>query len=315
MSEQPIQTLPSEKSEPHTTASRTEFVNQTRESEVPRVEKLSYRDFVHDFQRPRRPVIITDATRDWPARSWTPEDLKHRVGHRELTIRTEAGPQAWRFEDLVELVLASTEQSPAPYARNVNVERDLPELWRDIQPRLKYATPDWKSSALLPRDFVFPNGLEELFFGGQGNSFPRLHIDYWGMDGFVSQLYGRKEFILLDPEQTPFMYPSDDDELSSQLNHIDHVDLERFPLFAQAKPIRLILNPGDTLFNPHGFWHTALMHEVSLTLITASWNSSNWGTFSGQYRQRGKTRGVKKAVVLAYLAAVGAILRARDSLV
>jgi hypothetical protein len=156
--------------------------------------------------------------------------------------------------------------------------------------------------------------LEELFFGGQGTSFPRLYIDYWGMDGFVSQLYGRKEFVLLDPSQTPFMYPSDDDELSSQITDIDQVDLERFPLFAKAQPIRLTLNPGDTLFTPQGYWHTAMMREVSVTMITASWNSSNWGTFCRQYRSRGKTRGAQKACVLAYLAAVGALLRVRDCL-
>jgi histone arginine demethylase JMJD6 len=285
------------------------------EISVPRVENLSYRDFVCDFQKKRRPVIMTDATTDWPARSWTLQTLRQRVGHRDLEIRTEEGSEIWRFDELVDVVLSSTEQKPAPYARNVNVERDLSELWQDIRPRLKYAQPDWKSSKLLPRDFVFPNGLEELFFGGQGNSFPRLHIDYWGMDGFVSQIYGRKEFILIDQEQTPFLYPSEDDELSSLITDIDHVDLDRFPLFKKAQPIRVTLNPGDTLFNPNGFWHTAKMEEISLTLITATWNSSNWGTFCRQYRSRGRTRGAQKACVLGYLAAVGALLRVRDCFV
>jgi histone arginine demethylase JMJD6 len=282
-------------------------------SEVIRVEKLSYRDFVHDFRNRRRPVVITDATLDWAARSWTPDELQRRAGHRELEIRTESGSELWRLEELVELIKASTNDSPAPYARNVNLERDLPELWADVQPRLKYATPDWKSSSLLPRDFVFPNGLEELFFGGEGNAFPRLHIDYWGMDGFVSQFYGRKEFILLGPEQTPFLYPTDD-ELSSSITDINGVDLDMYPRFKQARPIRLTLNPGETLYNPNGFWHTTVMQEVSMTVITATWHSANWKTFCQQYRQRGKTRGVQKACVLAWLIAVGSVLGVRDHL-
>ncbi len=284
-------------------------------SEVLRVEKLAYRDFVHDFQRKRRAVIFTDATGDWAARGWTPDELKRRAGHRNLEIRTESGPQTWRFEDLCEVIAASTPERPAPYARNVNIERDLPELWPDVRPRLKYATPDWKSSRLLPRDFLFPNGLEELFFGGAGASFPRLHIDYWGMDGFVSQIYGRKEFIILGIDQSEFLYPTEEDELCSPISDVDHVDLDKYPLFAQAKPIRLALNPGETLYNPNGNWHTTTMHETSLTVITATWNSSNWLAMCRQYRNRGRAAGVRKAAVLAYLAAVGAVLGTRDRLI
>ena len=196
------------------------------ENNVMRVDQLNYRDFVNDFQRARRPVIMTDATRDWSALQWTPERLVQRVGHRQLEIRTESGTQSREFAELADEICASQPGQPGPYARNVDLKRDLPELWPDVQPRLKYATPDWKSSRFLPRDFVFPNGLEEMFFGGCGMSFPRLHIDYWGMDGFVSQLYGRKEFILLGQEQTPFVYPVADDPLASQIQDIDNVDLK-----------------------------------------------------------------------------------------
>ena len=282
--------------------------------DVPRVEGLSYREFVHDFQRLRRPVILTDATRNWSARGWSLETLQRRAGHRTVTIRTETGSANYLFGDLVDLLSNATDGQPAPYARNVDVERNLPELWPDIQPRLEFATPDWKSSGLLPRDFIFPNGLEELFLGGVGNSFPRLHVDYWGMDGFVSQILGRKEFILAPPSQTPFMYPTPGDELSSQITDLDQVDFERFPMFAQAAPARITLEPGDTLYNPNGWWHTTVMRELSLTVITATWNSSNWKTFRKQYRQRGKTRGLSKLCMLGYLAAVGSVLSIRDQI-
>lgn len=285
------------------------------EFELLRVAGLSLRDFVQDFQKPRRPVILTDATRHWPARDWTPDELCRRVGHRRVMIRTESGPQPIEFGKIAELISASSEQRPAPYARNINIERELPELWQDIRPRLEYATPDWKSSRLLPRDFVFPNGLEELFFGGQGASFPRLHVDYWGMDGFISQLYGRKEVILIGPDQDALMYPSADDELSSLIEDVTDFDEQRFPLFAQATPLRLTLSPGETLYLPNGWWHTTHMPETSVTVITATWNSSNWNQFCRQYRERGKTRRAVKGLVLSYLTAVGAILRSRDRLV
>ena len=73
---------------------RSRFTNDA-DARVPRVERLSYRDFVFDFQRKRRPVIITDATQKWSARAWTPESLKQKVGHRQVEIRTQYGTQAW----------------------------------------------------------------------------------------------------------------------------------------------------------------------------------------------------------------------------
>lgn len=279
---------------------------------VPRVENLSYRDFVHDFQRKRRPVIMTDATQEWAARDWTPEVLRQKVGHRQVEIRTQTEPEIWSFGELIDATLASTNGRSAPYARNIDVRRDLPELLPDIQPRLKYASPDWKSTKLLPEDFVFPNGLEELFCGGQGASFPQLHVDYWGMDGFVSQLYGRKEFILIDPSQTPFLYVDPEDELGSLIGDIDNVDLNRFPLFSKVEPIRLMLQPGDTLYNPNGIWHTTKMPEVSLTVITAAWNASNWRAFCRQYRLWVPGTKLGRAAVLGWLAAVGLMLGVRD---
>jgi hypothetical protein len=99
------------------------------------------------------------------------------------------------------------------------------------------------------------------------------------------------------------------------IEDVVHPDLQRFPLFAHATPLRFTLSPGDTLYMPNGWWHTTHMPETSMTVITAAWNSSNWGRFCLQYRQRGKTRRAVKALVLGYLTAVGAVLRCRDRLI
>lgn len=280
----------------------------------PRRSGLTQREFVAEYQCPRLPVILTDATRNWSALSWTPDVLRHKAGQRPVTIRTPHGSEVYLVDKLCDLIEASSVGQPAPYARNVDVERELPELWNDIQPRLEFAQPDWKSSALLPRDFVFSNGLVELFFGGAGSSFPRLHVDYWGMDGFFAQIYGAKEFILLAPDQTPFVYPDEDGGQTSQIESIDPPDYDRFPLFRQAQVIQFFLQPGETLYLPNGWWHTTYMPEVSMTAITATWQRHNWGRFMQQYRIRGKTRGLAKLAALIGLKALGLGLGARDVL-
>jgi hypothetical protein len=145
----------------------------------------------------------------------------------------------------------------------------LPEVADDIRPRLEYCRPDWKSSRLLPKNFGFENGLEELFIGGQGMRFPGLHVDYWGMDAFLSQLYGEKEVLLFAPSQTPFLYAPPNDPLCCPIEDFDDPDYDRYPLYARAQPIRFTLQPGETLFCPNGWWHTTAMPGVSITVVTA----------------------------------------------
>jgi len=273
---------------------------------------LTLREFIAEYRRPRRPVILEDATRQWGARLWTPRFIVSRAGQRQITIRTPSGPRQLSLGELTEQILESTPDQPAPYGRNIDVERELPELWPDIRPRVAFAAKDWKSSGLLPPDFIFRNGLEEMFFGGAGAKFPSLHVDYWGMDGFVNQLYGEKEFILFGPEQTPFLSPDPADGLISRVN-VDAPDAQRHPLFREARPLKFTLKPGDTLYMPNGWWHTTRMRMPSLSVITATWHADNWREFCRQYRQRGPQRGWRKAVRYAQLNAVGVVLAMQDA--
>ena len=50
---------------------------------IPRVSAISEEEFHKHYFLPAKPVIITDATEDWPARNWTIESLVQRVGENE----------------------------------------------------------------------------------------------------------------------------------------------------------------------------------------------------------------------------------------
>lgn len=282
---------------------------------IDRRDKLAYREFVHEYMLPRRPVVLTQATRDWPARQWTPQVLREKAGHR--VIRFREGQREYTLAELVDLIEASTPERPAPYVRNVELRKQLPELAADVLPRLKYAVPDWLSCRLLPRDWLFSNELEELFFGGAGASFPALHVDYFGMDGFLAQLYGSKEFLLFAPSDGQYLYTLPDDPLTSSIANFDAPDYERYPLLRQATPIRFTLRAGETLYQPNGWWHTTRMHEISMTLIYSTWNRANWSELIRQYRyyayrdRRGLN--VKAEAVTVGLKAVGLWQRARDA--
>lgn len=278
---------------------------------VERRARLSRRVFEREYSLPRRPVIFTDATQSWAARRWTLDSLRERAGHREITYRDASSKV--RFGDFLEAVAQSKPNAPAPYARNVHVFRDLPELAEDIRPRLVYCQPDWKSSCWVPKKFGFEKGLEELFIGGAGAKFPGLHIDYWGMDAFISQIYGEKEVLLFAPDQTPFLHVDPADPLLCPIDNFEQPDLKRFPLYARATPVRLTLHPGETLFCPNGWWHTTAMPGVSITVVTAHWCRGNWQHLIADYtRTNNASRPLKTALVAAYLRAIGGALTLRD---
>jgi hypothetical protein len=213
--------------------------------------------------------------------------------------------------------VASSFQAPAPYARNINIKQDLPELVADISPRLAYATPDWKSTRLLPKDWLFPNGLEELFFGGAGARFPSLHVDYYGMDGFISQIYGEKEFLVFAPSDGQYLHTRAENPLISAIDNFDDPDYGRFPHLKHATPLRFNLRPGETFYQPNGWWHTTTMHEVSITVITQTWNVDNWPLLIEQYKRSAIKNGrlpFKSRLCAEYLRTVGCLLATRDQL-
>ena len=56
-----------------------------------------------------------------------------------------------------------------------------------------------------------------------------------------------------------------------------------FPLFDQAEGIRFRLGPGETLFVPAGWWHTARILSPSVT-VSINWvNRANSRAFRNDY--------------------------------
>ncbi len=76
------------------------------------------------------------------------------------------------------------------------------------------------------------------------------------------------------------MYPQEDPPNLSPLRDVEHPDLEKYPLFAKAHLTTFVLEPGELLFVPSRWWHTAKMLTPSITLSINTVNRSNWGNFS-----------------------------------
>lgn len=244
------------------------------ESQIDQREKLSYDEFKREYLLPFKPVVINGGLNSWRALStWTPSYFKTKFGSKIVKI----DGQEYTMADFINLVLSSTDSKPAPYLRNEIINWFLPDLSADIDPLPNYFAPNWLDGPLSKMlHSRLHRGSPELYIGGQGGKFPVLHFDASHTHAFICQIYGTKEFTVYEPDQAPYLYISPNRYNLSEIRDIDKPDLEKFPLFAKAKPVRFKLEPGQILFVPGGVWHTARMLTPSISVSVNRANASNW---------------------------------------
>jgi hypothetical protein len=262
---------------------------------VERRRGLSPADFARDHVLGGgKPVIITDATEHWPARSkWTFEFLRAAYGSDIV-----AAPHEWQ-SDVVKLTklaayidhldipardvpglwvemrdghpLPAAPKPPASplYLLGWHAFQKHPELYDDIKPA-PYFISDWVL-ALEPtlRD-VFQWTCEKeywsVYVGPEGSLSP-LHRDFWGTHAYLAQIRGRKRAILFAPEDSEFLYGGRVDPAEP--------DLERFGLFGRATAYECVIEPGDLLYVPPDWWHWVRGLEKSVTVSHNFFNEFN----------------------------------------
>ena len=292
--------------------------------EIERRSNLSYEEFAKKYLYPNKPVVVTDALRQWKALSrWTPEFFKNEFGTMKFAINdSEVGQSSYKngagrefvMSQFIDQVLASTDEKPAPYFRNQILYDLFPTLKQDIQPLPDYFLPNWLPDHYLlkpVREILNRGAAIEIYIGGKGGAFPILHYDGAGTHAFLMQIYGRKQYIVYPPDQEKYLYPSPEKINLSLINSVEHPDLQRFPLFANAKPIIFVLEPGELLFVPSHWWHTAKMLTPSITISINVLNESNWHELVSYVASRRRNPLASFASKI-YLGAAGAARSWRD---
>ena len=231
--------------------------------------------FEREYLYPLKPVILTDAISHWAALGkWTPQFFKSNYG--SLVVEVDA--ESFALGDLIDRVEASTDDRPAPYLRNQALADWPLELSGDVFPMPECTQPNWLESRFFPSGKSLSS--PEVYIGGPGARFPTLHYDGLHTHAFLMQLYGDKEYIALPPDQARFLYPRDGLAGNrSQIADLLEPNLEQFPLAEQAKGVRFQLHPGETLFVPSGWWHTARILSPSVTVSINGVNRANASAF------------------------------------
>ena len=207
-------------------------------NQIDRREKLSYEQFAKEYLYANKPVVVTDALREWKAvKRWTPEFFKKEFGAMKFKLPEKAkGKPGYKdggngtneveytMERFIDRVISSTEEDPAPYYRNQPLYELYPTLREDIEPLPEYFLPNWLPDHYMVKrvgEVLNRGAALELYIGGQGGAFPVLHYDGAGAHAFLMQVYGRKQFIIYPPSQEKYLYPSPEKENLSLINAVD----------------------------------------------------------------------------------------------
>ncbi|RFU24945.1 hypothetical protein B7463_g11392, partial [Scytalidium lignicola] len=265
------------------------------------------------------PLIIKEALKSWPARAerpWgNPAYLMEQTigGNRLVPIETGRtyvdegwGQKIVPFKEFMEdyvLVDPSSPKATMGYLAQHNLFTQLPVLRNDIcipdycwadAPPPHYSSPLAEHHAKLPK---LEEPLLNAWFGPGGTISP-LHTDPY--HNILAQVVGRKYVRLYPPAASNNVYPRGIEEGGINMQNTSEVDVgvlegwdsseteqsaahERFPLFSEAKFIDCILEEGECLYIPLGWWHYVRSLSVSFSNSkrkspdSAKYLSLTWG--------------------------------------
>ena len=217
-------------------------------SEIPRVRTITKDQFVKNYVKKQKPLVVERLTEDWPAyQKWNLDYIYKIAGNKEVPL----------YDDRP---VNHKEGFNEPHAKmNMGDYIDLlkkgPTNYRIFLYNLMNEVP------VLQKDFEFPDiGLRlvksfpMLFFGGENSKvFMHFDIDYSNILHF--QFNGKKRCVLFGPDQTDKLYKIPHSIIAREDIDFDRPDFERFPALKGTKGYVTEMEHGNMLYMPEGYWH------------------------------------------------------------
>lgn len=206
---------------------------------------ITRKEFEKKYLKPQKPVILRNLWKQYPAHSkWTMDYFRQIFGDIEVDLfsSTKADP---------------SETLSVPHAR-MKFREYLDLIEHQTTDLRIFLFPVFKHKPELLKDFGYPDitsryvKIPFMFFGPK-NAFTRMHQDIDLSNVFLTQFAGRRRVVLFAPDQSPLLYKLPFNVHSTV--DIDHPDYETYPAMRYAKGSEGVLENGDTLFIPSGYWH------------------------------------------------------------
>ncbi len=228
------------------------------------------KEFKKNYLKPEKPVILRGLWKDYPAyNKWTPDFFKSILGNFEIGVfdgQKETPDRSFKsphykmpFGEYIDHITSDSEEDLRLFL--FNILKVKPELREDF--------------SFPPLTNLYLRNIPFMFFGSKGAKV-RMHQDMDWSNVFLTQLHGRKEVYLFAPEYSKLLYRYPFN-VHSPINP-EYPDLKNYPAFKYVKGYHCVLEPGDTLFMPSGYWHYIKNLEggYAINQRALSLNPVNW---------------------------------------
>jgi hypothetical protein len=250
---------------------------------IDKVESISAEDFKQHYYTQMKPLVITGLAKQWPAYAkWDWDYFKSVVGDVNVGVYNNIKSDAYtpintaddymKFGDYIDMV------SKGPAELRIflfNIFEHAPQITKDF---------------IWPEELMkgFVKRYPMLFVGGQG-SITHMHFDIDLSHIMHTQFAGRKRVLLFPFEEQHKLYRKPW-EVLSLVNFEKYFDKEnnkldpkKFPALTLAKGYEIILEHGDTLFMPAGFWHHMEYLDSGFAMSMRAMQSSINGKLKGAW--------------------------------
>uniref|UniRef100_A0A0R3RV12 JmjC domain-containing protein n=1 Tax=Elaeophora elaphi TaxID=1147741 RepID=A0A0R3RV12_9BILA len=210
----------------------------------------------------QKPVIIRGLVNQWPAfTKWNFSYFNETIGHRTVPIEigSSYADSDWKqtlmtFHDFIKKFVECENSDNPGYLAQHRLFDQIPELLDDI------IIPDYCAFGEEGIDNVDMN----IWIGPAGTVSP-LHFD--PKNNIFCQVVGRKFLRMVPAAESENVYPRKDGILTntSQLD-VRYPDITKFPRFCEAHVFDCVLDAGECLFIPAGFWHYVLALDPSMSV-------------------------------------------------
>ena len=215
---------------------------------IDRLETITKEDFLNNYFKPQKPIVIERFIEDWPAFSKWNLDYMAKVAGDKIVPLYDDRPVSHKDEfnqphaemkmrEYVDLL----KSKPTKYRIFLwNILKEVPILQND------YSYPDFGLKLM--------KGLPMLFFGGT-NSYTFMHYDIDLANIFHFHFQGKKEVILFDQKQNDFLYKVPHSLITREDIDFSNPDYQKWPALNRAKGYTTNLEHGNVLYMPEGYWH------------------------------------------------------------
>lgn len=216
--------------------------------------------FKKNYINKKRPVILKGLAKQWKAKKdWDFDFFLNLESNEEVLlevgniIQNDANFLKKDFKSYInELKKSELEElAEKPYLSMFNIFDTFPHLKKDVD----FSIFSQYTKKNYPSAWIGPSG-----------TISGLHWDT--SSNLLVQLKGKKLLLLASPKYKKEMYINrkfDDGAVSSKVD-INNFDEAKFPKFKNVDFFSFILEPGDAIYIPKGWWHYVKSLESSISV-------------------------------------------------